>query len=91
MNLMTRDHERILAIQQQQNSFLNGDNQMAEEKKKWIPKDLKKGSFTKFAKSKGESVSEAIHDKNLSPLRKHQAIFAENMRAIARKHKHGYS
>lgn len=86
MNLMTRDHERILALQQKQNHFLKGDNDMAE---KWIQGSVKRpGSFTKFAESKGMSVSEAIHAKNLSPLRKKQAVFAANMRAIAAKH-HG--
>lgn len=45
------------------------------------------GSFTKFAKSKGESVSEAIHDKNLSPLRKKQATLAATFKRVA-EHKH---
>jgi hypothetical protein len=69
---ISKDHQRIMDINMAENH--------------WIQKaNLKKGSFTKFAKSKGESVSEAIHDKNLSPLRQKQARLAETFRKMAHK------
>lgn len=64
--------------------------QMAQEKKDWEQNAVKHpGSFTAFAKSKGQTVEEATHDKNLSPHREKQAILARTFeRMAAHKHEH---
>ena len=55
----------------------------------WIPKDLKEGAFTNYAKRHKESMSKAI-TKGLTSANsttRHRAQFAKNMRALAKAHK----
>ncbi len=57
-------------------------------KKDWIKGAIKHpGSFTEFAKSRGETVSEAAHDKNLTPHRAAQARLALTLKKMHHKGK----
>lgn len=52
------------------------------------------GSFTKSAKKSGQSVQAHAHSvlakgSHASPLEKKRAVFAENMKKIAERRKHG--
>ena len=60
-------------------------------KKKWIPKDLKKGAFTRYCKRQGykgvtkECIAKAKKSKN--PTTRRRAVLAETFRGMAKKRK----
>ena len=64
---------------------------MAKKNKKWIPKDLKKGAFTKYCKSKGYSkvTNECIEEgkKSKNPKVRKRANLAKTFRKMAKKRK----
>jgi len=62
---------------------------MAKKKKKWIPKNLKKGAFTTYCKQKGFSgvTSECISmgKKSNSPVVRKRANLAATFRKLHKK------
>jgi len=66
---------------------------MAKKKKKWIPKNLKKGAFTTYCRSKGFSgvTSECIQMGKASknPTTRRRANLAATLRKLPRKKKRG--
>ena len=64
---------------------------MAKTKKKWIPKDLKKGAFTAYCKKQGykgvtkECIEKGKKSKN--PTTRKRAVLAETFKKMARKRK----
>lgn len=60
---------------------------MAKSKKKWIPKKMKKGSFTKHCG--GKVTDECIRKglKSSNPTTRKRAALAKSFRTIARKRK----
>ena len=62
---------------------------MARRKKKWIPRDLKKGAFTRWCKQRGYSgvtqacIMEGKRSKN--PTIRRRAVLAETFRKIGRR------
>ena len=66
---------------------------MAKKKKNWIPKDLKKGTFTEYCKKQGykgvtnECIKKGLKSKN--PKTRSRAKFAKAARSMAKKRKRG--
>ena len=64
---------------------------MAKKKKKWIPKNLKKGAFTTYCRQKGFSgvTSEciAMGKKSKSTVVRRRANLASTLRALPRRKK----
>ena len=64
---------------------------MAKKKKKWIPKNLKKGAFTTYCKQKGfsgvtpECIQMGKASKN--PTTRKRANLAATLRGLSRKKK----
>jgi len=63
----------------------------SKNKKNWIPKDLKKGAFTKWCKSRGYSgvTSECIREgqKSKNPTVRKRATLAKTFKKMAKKRK----
>lgn len=56
-----------------------------KSKKKWIPKNLRKGALTRKAKAAGKSISQYCSQKNLSTRSKRQCNLARTLKKMPKR------